>query len=195
MQMYKFILTLPNGFEIDSEYDVEGHVAWPNYSQADPIRYKGVFDSYDEAKDYVSDFEVYKYVLKYYYGSPYDSFEDEDEYPKYFVSIFDAEDAACAELGIDPGDMITPPEYEIERITREDAEGSVGADAYKYRLVHNGECVLDSFDELGECFDTDWMAEEAAIRAARENQVEIDELPYELLPIEIERTQIVEVDD
>ena len=91
--------------------------------------------------------------------------------------------------------MITPPEYEIEKITCEDAEGSVGADAYKYRLVHNGECLLDSFDELGECFDTDWMAEEAAIRAARENQVEIDELPYELLPIEIEGTQIVEVDD
>ena len=39
---YKFVLTLPGDIEVDSAEEVDGHMAWPNYSQADPVFYKGV---------------------------------------------------------------------------------------------------------------------------------------------------------
>ena len=71
MKKYKFILTLPYDIEIDSAETIEGHVAWPNWSQADPVRYRGVFDTYEEAKAYADDFQVYKYVLE---DCGYDSF-------------------------------------------------------------------------------------------------------------------------
>jgi hypothetical protein len=195
MSKYKFVLTLPCDVEVDSEYDVDGHVAWPNYSQAEPVRYKGVFDTYGEAERYASEFHVYKYVLKYYYATPYDSFEDEDECPRWFVSLYDAEDAACRELDISPGDMVTPPKYEVKREENADEEIGIPEGVYKYRLMHEGECVLDSIEDLGEYFDTERDAEYAAVIAARENLVEIDEVPYELVPIEILKVEIVEIDD
>ena len=46
---YKFVLTLPGDIEVDSAEEIDGHMAWPNYSQADPVFYKGVFDSFEEA--------------------------------------------------------------------------------------------------------------------------------------------------
>jgi hypothetical protein len=155
MSKYKFILSLPDEFEIDSEYEIDGHMAWPNYSQADPVRYRGIFNSYEEAKKYAEDFDVYKYILKYYYSHPYDSFEDEDECAKYFISIFDAEDAACAELGISPGDMVTPSEYKVEQIKRGNSKKGIPTGAYKYRLFDHGKCFLDSVKDNDEYFEDD----------------------------------------
>ena len=85
MPKYKVILTLPYGVTVDSTEDIEGHVSWPNYSQADSVRYRGVFDSYEKAKQYADNFTVYKFQL----SDGYDSFDPEDDRP-YFVSIFDA---------------------------------------------------------------------------------------------------------
>ena len=195
MYKYKFILTLPGALEIDSEYKIEGHMAWPNYSQADPVWYRGIFDTYEEAKTYAENFDVYKYILKYYYSGPYDSFEDEDECAKYFISIYDAEDAACAELGISPGDMVTPAEYKVEQIRRGNSKKGIPTGAYKYRLFDQGKCFLDSVKEYGEYFESESEAVYAALAAARNNPVEIDELPYELVPIEIEKIEIIEVDE
>ena len=45
-EKYKFILILPYDIEVDSEEEIEGHVSWPNYSQASPIEYQGVFDTF-----------------------------------------------------------------------------------------------------------------------------------------------------
>lgn len=194
MSKYKFILTLPYEFEIDSEHEIEGHMSWPNYSQADPVWYRGIFDTYEEAKTYAENFTVYKYILKYYYFHPYDSFEDEDECAKYFISIFDAEDAACAELGIFPGDKVTPAEYKVEQIKRASAKKGIPAGTYKYRLFDQGKCFLDSVKEYDEYFESESDAEYAALAAARNNPVKIDELPYELTPIEILNIDIVEID-
>ena len=60
---YKFVLTLPGDIEVDSAEEIDGHMSWPNYSQADPVFYKGIFDSYEEAKEYATSFNVYKYIL------------------------------------------------------------------------------------------------------------------------------------
>ena len=138
-EKYKFILILPYDIEVDSEEEIEGHVSWPNYSQASPRTYKGVFDSYEEALEYAKDFSLYKYVIDSYC---YDSFESED-FPVYFVSIFDAEDAVCNYLGITPGDpvCVNADEFTIEEIEYE------GNKVYKYCLYYNDECVYDSIDE------------------------------------------------
>ena len=64
MPKYKFILTLPYDYEIDSQYDIEGQVAWPNYSHASPVNFKGIFDSYSEAQEYAAKFKIYKYILQ-----------------------------------------------------------------------------------------------------------------------------------
>ena len=49
MKKYKFIITVGKYTQVDSAEEIEGHVSWPNYSQADPVRYRGVFDTYEEA--------------------------------------------------------------------------------------------------------------------------------------------------
>ena len=55
MKKYKFIIKLGYGIEVDSAEKIEGHVSWPNYSQADPIRYRGIFDTYEEAARKICD--------------------------------------------------------------------------------------------------------------------------------------------
>lgn len=60
---YKFILEIPDDMEVDSEYDVDGCVIWPTYSQAEPIKLKGLFDSYEEAKETAEQFKVYNAIL------------------------------------------------------------------------------------------------------------------------------------
>ena len=60
---YKFILEIPDDMEVDSEYDVDGCVIWPTYSQAEPIKLKGLFDSYEEAKEAAEQFKVYNAIL------------------------------------------------------------------------------------------------------------------------------------
>jgi hypothetical protein len=65
-KQYKFILTLPNEVVIDSAEEIHNHMSWPNWSQADPVRYRGIFDSYEVAKEYASKFKIYKYILLHF---------------------------------------------------------------------------------------------------------------------------------
>ena len=96
MRKYKFILTLPYGEEIDSAEEIEGHHVTPNYSHADTIMLDGVFDTYEDAKTAAEGFKVYKFIA---HLEPlvdrFDSYEDQDEEGKYFLSFWEAESAAC----------------------------------------------------------------------------------------------------
>ena len=191
---YKFILTLPYDYEIDSQYAIEGHVSWPNWSQADPVHYKGIFNTAEEAQTYASGFKVYKYILKGDYE--YDSFEDAagSETPPYYISIFDAEAAACQKLGISPGDTLTVhPEFTVEEAA-EDPENDIPGGVYKYILHHNGQCLLDSIEENSEYFDSYEEAQAAAEETANDYDIETDELAYELKEIEIVDIRIEETD-
>ena len=195
MSKYKFILTLPYGVTVDSAEEIEGHVSWPNYSQAEPIRYRGVFDSYDEAKEYADNFTVYKFEL----SDGYDSF-GQDDYCPYFVSIYDAEDAVCAYTGMNPGEPVCvhPDGYTVEEIKEAIPEKDIPAGIYKYCLHYDGNCVYDSVDswEWGEYFDTYEEAREEAESYAKEYDVETDEYPCDWIhPIEILNIEIVEIEE
>ena len=92
---YKFIAILPDEVEIDSEYDVEGKVIWPSYSQSEPIRLKGIFDSYEEAKAAADKFKAYDAIVYNDCGGGYieelHSFYCDDE-PIAFVSPDEADE-------------------------------------------------------------------------------------------------------
>lgn len=178
---FKFVLTLPYDIEVDSAVSIHNHMAWPNYSQADPVFYKGIFNTYEEAEKYASNFEIYKYTT-----GGYDSFEDE-EYPYYFVSIYDAEDAAAAACGIEPGDWIypNPDEYRVEQFQLD------GETVYKYGLYYHDKLVFDSYDDDGMCYDSQEEAEADAEFACQEYEIEEEgECPYELETVEILNTRI-----
>ena len=194
MKKYKFIITLSCDIKVDSAEEIEGHVSWPNYSQADPIRYRGIFDTYKEAEEYASDFSLYKYVLR----DGYDSFENSDEEYPYFISIFDAEDAVCAFMGVEPGDPICnhPDDYIVEEITEEDTENDIPAGVYKYCYIYEGERVFDSLDEYGDYYDSYDEAREAAESDIEDYEIPTGEYPCDMLfPIEAESIEIVEFDD
>lgn len=194
MKKYKFILTLDEYTKVDSAEEIEGHVSWPNYSQADPVRYRGVFDTYEEAKEYASNFSLYKYVT----SDGYDSFENsDDEYP-YFISIFDAEDAVCEFMDVEPGEpfYVYPDKYIVEEITEEDPENDIPAKVYKYCLIHCGERVYDSLEETGDYFDSYEEALDFATSDMKEFKITTHEYPSDwLFPIEAESVEIVEFDD
>ena len=190
MKKYKFIITLNKYIQVDSAEEIEGHVSWPNYSQAEPVRYRGVFDTYEEAKKYSSNFSLYKYITNDGYDSSY------DEYNSYFISIYDAEDAVCALMGMEPGEpfCVHPNEYIVKEL-EEDPENDIPAGAYKYCLMYEGKCVYDSLD-LGDYYDSYEEAREAAESYIEDYKVETDEYPCDwLYPIEAEKVEIVEFDD
>lgn len=192
MPKYKFILTLPNEVEIDSAEEIEGQISWPNWSQADPVHYKGIFDSYEEAEKYASEFEVYKYIIE---DMHYDSFECE-EYGGYFISIFDAEDAACRDLNIEPGEAaIVHPEYTVEEVTEGAPENEVPAGSYRYKLYYDGECLADSIEEYGEFYETYDAAMRAAEYTAEGYDINSGVVPYELETIEILKIEILEIEE
>jgi hypothetical protein len=192
MRKYKFIITLDKYTQVDSAEEIEGHVSWPNYSQAGPVHYRGVFDTYEEAKEYASNFSLYKYVTN-------DGYDSSDDYETpYFISIFDAEDALCALMGVEPGDAfcVHPDSYTVEEITEEDTENDIPAGVYKYRYIYKGECVYDSVDEDGDYYDSYDEAREAAESYMEDYEIQTDEYPCDCLyPIEAEKVEIVEFDD
>ena len=191
MKKYKFILTLDKYTRVDSAEEIEGHVSWPNYSQAEPRRYKGVFDTYEEAEAYAADFSLYKYIT----DDGYDSSSD-DETP-YFISIFDAEDDLCALYGLEPGDpfCVHPDSYVVEEL-EEDPENDIPAGAYNYYFIYDGERVFDSLEDGDGYFDTYDEAKEAAEAHIEEYEIPTDEYPCDwVFPIEAERVEIVEFDD
>ncbi len=182
---FKFILILPEDFEVDSALEIHDHVAWPNYSQAEPVRYKGIFDTFEEAEKYASEFNIYKFSG----WDGYDSWYDEDE-PRYYVSIFDAEDAAAAAYGVEPGDMIYPhpDEYRIEQIEVD------GETVYKFCLLYNGKVVYNSYEDSDLYYDSREDAEADAEADCREFEIaEEGECPYELEAVEILGIRIEEI--
>lgn len=184
-QKFKFILMLPDDVVVDSTLEIHNHVAWPNYSQAEPIRYKGVFDTYEEAERYAADFNIYKWL-----GCGYDSYYDEEE-PRYFVSIFDAEDAAAHAFGVEPGDLVypNPDEYRIEEFQLDEET------VYKYCLYYNAELVYDSYENNEVCYESYEEAAEAAEEDCSEYEIEeYGESPYELETVEILGIRIEEID-
>ena len=192
MKKYKFILTVDEYTKVDSAEEIEGHVSWPNYSQAEPIRYRGVFDTYEEAEKYASNFNLYKYVTSDGDDSSYD-----EECP-YFISIFDAEDAVCALMDMQPGDAVCvhPDSYIVEEITEADAGNDIPAGVYKYCYIYDGERVFDSLDEYGIYYDSYDEAREAAESEIGDCDIPTGEYPSDwLFPIEVERVEIVEFDD
>ena len=192
MKKYKFILTLDEYTQVDSAEEIEGHISWPNYSQADPVRYRGVFDTYEEAKEYASDFSLYKYVT----NDGYDS--SSDDVNPYFISIFDAEDDLCALMDIEPGEpfCVHPDSYEVEEITEEDPENDIPAGVYKYCYIYEGKRIFDSLDKYGDYYDSYDEAREAAESYMEEYKVQTDEYPSDwVYPIEVEKVEIVEFDD
>ena len=192
MKKYKFILILDEYTQVDSAEEIEGHVSWPNYSQAGPVRYRGIFDTYEEAEKYASNFNLYKYVT----NDGYDSSED-CECP-YFISIYDAEDAVCALMGMEPGDAVCvcPDDYIVEEITEEDTENDVPAGTYKYCYIYEGERVYDSLDDDGDYYDSYDEARDVAESYMEDYEISTDEYPSDwLFPIEVERVEIVEFDN
>ena len=191
MKKYKFIITLDEYTQVDSAEEIEGHVSWPNYSQADPVCYKGVFDTYEEAKEYASNFSLYKYVT----NDGYDS--SENEYNPYFISIFDAEDAVCALMGVEPGDHIcTHPDGYIVEALEEDPEYDIPDGVYKYCYLYEGKRVYDSFEDDDGYYESYDKAREVAELFIEEYEIPTDEYPSDwLYPIEVEKVEIVEFDE
>lgn len=180
MKKYKFILTLDEYTTFDSAVELEGLVTWPNYSQPDPVHYRGVFDTYEEAKEYAANFWLYKHITN-------------DGYNEYFTSIFDAEDA-----GEFVGDPICthPDDYIVEEITEEDTENDIPAGVYKYCYIYEGERVFDSLDEYGDYYDSYDEAREAAESNIEDCEIPIIEDPsHWLYSIKAENVEIVEFDD
>jgi hypothetical protein len=131
---------------------------------------------------------LYKYT-----NDPYDSSEDE-----YFISIFDAEDAVCAFMGVEPGDPICthPDDYIVEEITEEDTENDIPAGVYKYCYIYEGERVFDSLDEYGDYYDSYDEARKAAESNIEDYEVPTGEYPSDwLYRIEAENVEIVEFED
>ena len=94
---YAFVLRFrdcaENEIEIYSDEEIEGKVIWPSYSQAEPVRLRGIFPTYAEAEEAAKNAKVYKAVMTYDHG---DFVEEEDsvdgfgegglEFPAYFFS-------------------------------------------------------------------------------------------------------------
>lgn len=177
MKKYKFILTLDEYTTFDSAVELEGLVNWPNHSQPYPEHYRGVFDTYEEAKEYAENFWLYKHITN-------------DGYAEYFTSIFDVEDAVCDPICIHPDDYI------VEEITEEDTENDIPAGVYKFCYIYEGERVFDSLDEWGVYYDSYDEAREVA-----ESNIEYYEIPTVEYPsdrlylIKAENVEIVEFDD
>ncbi len=114
MSKYKFILSLPFDCELAS---AEG----PGQCFAR----EGIFDSREEASARSADFKLYKYVLYDEDGPYYNSFEDEvyEDTPRFYFSVFDADNAAYQSLENEEGDHtyeVLPIEIESVEIAETD---------------------------------------------------------------------------
>ncbi|MCR5349240.1 MAG: hypothetical protein K6E59_06530 [Bacilli bacterium] len=95
---YKYILTLEDDIEVDSAEEIEGRVVSSSRSQTDPYSMKGVFDSYEEAKEAASKRRAYRVKIHYRYkdgGSQY--------YDSYFG--WDGEGTEDPAVAFDPDEL------------------------------------------------------------------------------------------
>ena len=93
----KFLDCADNEIEIYSDEEIEGKVIWPSYSQAEPIRLRGIFSNREEAQKAAEQLPVYRAMITYDHG---DFVEEEDsvdgfgegglDFPAYFFSSDDA---------------------------------------------------------------------------------------------------------
>ena len=186
MKKYGFKLKLPYDIEIDSAEEIEGHRFWPNYSHADPIELKGIFNTKEEARKYAEEFKVYKYII-HAFGN-YDSFEDDDD-GLYYLSYTDAEDAACYSLGISSEWPIEVTQVEVEEITNDEGEET---GKYKF-LILVGEAIFkDSVEEGVPPFESEEDAYDAAIEY--DNNIDINKEIVDIVEIEILGIEITEIE-
>ena len=101
-QKFGFVLTFldcaDNEIEIYSDEEIDGKVIWPAYSQAEPVKLRGIFDTREEAEEAAKGVKVYKAVMNYDHG---DFQEEEDsvdgfgegglDFPAYFFSPDEAQ--------------------------------------------------------------------------------------------------------
>lgn len=188
MAKYKFVLELPNGVEVDSVRDVAGKIDKPGLSEEDTILHKGLFDTYEEAKKYASNLKIYRYILNCCLEG-YDSYYNKKK-PRYFLSIFETENAACKDLGISPAGEIYcehPDDYSVETI------GATHPGAYRYILYHKGECVYNSmwddifFYDYDEAMDAAWVA-------CNTYEIEIYDA-YKIDTVEVKEIRIVGIEE
>ena len=186
MKKYGFKLTLPYGIEVDSVEEINGWRFTPNHSQAEPIELSGIFDTREEAEKCANEFEIYKYLLIY---TNYDSYEDEDEYPRYYFSITDAENAICYELGISPEYPIYVTSINVEEIEE--------TDKYKFIIYigdpYNKIVYKDSVEEGIPPFDSYEEAEQAG--EEYDSNIDINEEIVDIQEVEIIKREVYEFDD
>lgn len=186
MKKYGFKLTLPYDVVIDSVEEIEGHCYQPNYSQAEPIELKGIFDTKEEAKKYAEEFKVYKYIIHIF--GDYDSFEDDDD-GLYYLSYTDAEDALCYELGISPEWPIEVTQISVEEITDDNEEGT---GKYRFYILVGETVYFDSLEEGIPPFDDENDAYEAA--EEYDNKIDINKDIVDIEEIEILNIEITEIE-
>lgn len=182
MKKYGFKLKLPYETEIDSVDEIDGHRFCPNYSHAEPIELKGIFDTKEEAEEYAKEFKVYKYILHY---CSYDSFLDEGDGYGYFLSSTDAEDDLCYQLGISSEWPVNVTDFEIEEVD--------GGDKYKYIIYVGRDVYKDSEQEGVPLFDSYEEAEKAALKY--NDQIDVEKDIAEITEIEIIGREVYEFDD
>ena len=186
MKKYGFKLTLPYGIEVDSVEEINGWRFTPNHSQAEPIELSGIFDTREEAEKCANEFEIYKYLLKYI---SYDSYEDEDEDPRYFFSIDEAEQEICYQLGISPEYPIYVTSIYVEEIEE--------TDKYKFVIYigepYTGIVYKDSVEEGIPPFDSYEEAEQAG--EEYDSNIDINEEIVDIQEVEIVKREVYEFDD
>ena len=198
MKKYKFILTVvdngDNEYEIDSAEDIEGHVVWPSWSQADPYTYRGIFDSYNEAKEYAEKFKLYKYIIR---DGGWDSFEDEDDWLEcgrgFYLSREDASEAAAQFCGESDEGPSTLSLDDIDKIKVKKITGKEGIPegSYKFVIIFRGKVVFDSIEEQGSYYDNEDDALEGAKETLEDGEV-CDYDSYVIKNIEIAKREVVE---
>lgn len=134
---YKFILTLPYDIKIDSAEEIEDYRVYPSSSQSEPYNLKGIFDTFEEAKEAAEKFDILKVIITYkhlesvfckYFVEVIDSFEDEDEDPIYFLDSPDNANAylECRIDGFEFGDIYLRGEnFEYEETQEVEVEDEI----------------------------------------------------------------------
>lgn len=186
MKKYGFKLKLPFDIEIDSVEEIEGHCFWPNYSHAEPIIFKGIFNTKEEARKYAEEFKVYKYII-HAFGN-YDSFEDDDDC-LYYLSHTDAEDAACFSLGISSEWPVEVTRVVVEEITSDEGKGT---GKYKFFILIGEEIFKDSVEEGVPPFESEEDAYDAGVEY--DNNIDINKEIVDIVEIEILGIEITEIE-
>ena len=201
---YKFILTIPyydGTIEIDSAEEIEDVWYCGNYSQAEPHCLKGIFDTYEEAKQAATEQKIYKFLIESY-DSGYcteriDSLKDYGE-PLYFVNYWLAED--CAIYRMDPFESQHDfgfADFMVYQHKKGNKKKGIPAGAFTYKIIGmNKVCYYNSALD-GIFYDTQNEAYDKANKKSYEyriNYLSDDESCFRIEEIPIIDFRIEEID-